>query len=148
MIITKTITNMESEGFENIHYFDDGFKGYSSEKELIITDYNGDQVSISYKSIDTEPHAEFLSNNFTKNEVDFDDVSALEWLNVMGEGASIERHNYSWVIRDGNLIEVSNDMFVTCKFCHNKAFSDTAHLHQGEYVGDECCWDSRLKMTE
>jgi hypothetical protein len=37
---------------------------------------------------------------------------------------------------------------VTCKFCHKQTRADTAHLHQGAWVGDECCWDERLRSTE
>lgn len=37
---------------------------------------------------------------------------------------------------------------VWCKFCGHQVSAVTAHLHQGEWVGDECCWDERLKMTE
>lgn len=36
---------------------------------------------------------------------------------------------------------------VACKFCKKEANIQTAHLHQGEYVG-ECCWDERLRITE
>lgn len=37
---------------------------------------------------------------------------------------------------------------VVCKFCHEQVPADTAHPHQGAWVGDECCWDERLKATE
>lgn len=36
---------------------------------------------------------------------------------------------------------------VVCKLCHQPALAKTAHLHQGEYIG-ECCWDERLRSTE
>lgn len=38
--------------------------------------------------------------------------------------------------------------YVTCKFCGKDARADTAHLHQDAWVGDECCWDERLRSTE
>ena len=37
---------------------------------------------------------------------------------------------------------------VECKFCERGVNAQTAHMHQGEYVGDECCWDERLRSTE
>lgn len=37
---------------------------------------------------------------------------------------------------------------VTCKFCHEQVPARTAHRHDGGYVGDECCWDERLRATE
>lgn len=36
---------------------------------------------------------------------------------------------------------------VTCKFCDRAVPVVTAHLHQGEWVGDECCWDERLSVS-
>lgn len=37
---------------------------------------------------------------------------------------------------------------VPCKLCSKQVDFKTAHLHQGAYVGDECCWDERLRATE
>jgi len=37
---------------------------------------------------------------------------------------------------------------VPCSLCGGQAPLKTAHLHQGEYIGDECCWDERLRSSE
>jgi hypothetical protein len=37
---------------------------------------------------------------------------------------------------------------VSCKFCKKLVGVRSAHVHQGEYVGDDCCWDERLRSTE
>jgi hypothetical protein len=37
---------------------------------------------------------------------------------------------------------------VPCKFCAKDVSAKTAHLHQGQWIGDECCWDDRLKASE
>jgi uncharacterized Fe-S radical SAM superfamily protein PflX len=37
---------------------------------------------------------------------------------------------------------------ITCSMCRRKCRADTAHLHQGKYIGHECCWDERLRTTE
>jgi hypothetical protein len=37
---------------------------------------------------------------------------------------------------------------VLCKFCHKDVPMATAHAHDGGWVGDECCWDERLRSTE
>lgn len=37
---------------------------------------------------------------------------------------------------------------VRCKFCGKLCVVRTAHLHDGKWVGDECCWDERLRATE
>ncbi|MDA8139788.1 MAG: hypothetical protein M0036_14150 [Desulfobacteraceae bacterium] len=35
-----------------------------------------------------------------------------------------------------------------CSLCNKPINPLTAHLHQGEYIGEECCWDDRLKASE
>jgi hypothetical protein len=37
---------------------------------------------------------------------------------------------------------------VTCSLCHAETPESTAHLHQGEWIGDSCCWDQRLRASE
>jgi hypothetical protein len=37
---------------------------------------------------------------------------------------------------------------VRCQFCHQKVPLQTAHLHGGEWVGDECCWTEQLRGSE
>ena len=45
-------------------------------------------------------------------------------------------------------IQDGGDRFVECKFCHKLTNANLAHAHDGGYVGDECCWDERLRTTE
>ena len=37
---------------------------------------------------------------------------------------------------------------VTCAICHRACCAKTAHLHSGQWIGDECCWDERLRASE
>jgi hypothetical protein len=37
---------------------------------------------------------------------------------------------------------------VKCKFCKQPTKKLTAHRHAGGWVGDECCWDERLRSSE
>lgn len=37
---------------------------------------------------------------------------------------------------------------VTCSLCGEETPATTAHRHQDGWVGDECCWDERLRSTE
>jgi hypothetical protein len=37
---------------------------------------------------------------------------------------------------------------VTCAICRQRCAARTAHLHQGQWIGDECCWDERLRSSE
>lgn len=45
-------------------------------------------------------------------------------------------------------IEPEEDELVECKFCHKPVPAKTAHRHEHGWVGDECCWDERLRATE
>lgn len=37
---------------------------------------------------------------------------------------------------------------VVCSLCGNMCGAKTAHLHSEEWIGDECCWDERLRASE
>lgn len=37
---------------------------------------------------------------------------------------------------------------VRCKLCKNLVPRETAHRHQGGWIGDDCCWDERLRSSE
>ena len=37
---------------------------------------------------------------------------------------------------------------VRCGLCGRAVPASTAHLHDEDYVGDECCWDERLRSSE
>lgn len=44
-------------------------------------------------------------------------------------------------------LEPCEEPYVICSICHEKTDPKTAHMHQGEWIGDEC-WDERLKASE
>lgn len=37
---------------------------------------------------------------------------------------------------------------VRCSVCHSNVPEITAHLHQGERIGDVCCWTEQLRGSE
>ena len=37
---------------------------------------------------------------------------------------------------------------VTCCACLNPCLARKAHRHQGNWIGDECCWDEKLRTSE
>lgn len=37
---------------------------------------------------------------------------------------------------------------VPCSLCGKPCAASRAHLHQGTWIGDECCWDERLRASE
>jgi hypothetical protein len=37
---------------------------------------------------------------------------------------------------------------VLCSVCREYCDAHLAHSHQGEWIGDECCWDERLRSSE
>lgn len=40
------------------------------------------------------------------------------------------------------------EICVPCCHCGLEVSAETAHLHQGQWIGDECCWDERLRSSE
>jgi len=44
--------------------------------------------------------------------------------------------------------EQEADETVVCSVCKQPCNKAAAHLHQGEWIGDECCWDERLRASE
>jgi hypothetical protein len=50
----------------------------------------------------------------------------------------------------GSEYSVAGDAVATvrCSLCNQDAPAKTAHLHQGLWIGDECCWDERLRASE
>lgn len=42
----------------------------------------------------------------------------------------------------------SGQAFVICSICKKRCVAHTAHIHQDEWIGDECCWDERLRSSE
>lgn len=37
---------------------------------------------------------------------------------------------------------------VDCRFCHQPTPAHTAHSYQGGWVGDDCCWEERLRSSQ
>jgi hypothetical protein len=53
-----------------------------------------------------------------------------------------------WVISSSAIRESDREYdpeLVTCKFCGGEVPAATAHRHGNGWVGDECCWDERLR---
>ncbi len=42
----------------------------------------------------------------------------------------------------------NNIIAVTCCICGNETPKNTAHVHQGKWIGDNCCWDEQLRSSE
>lgn len=45
--------------------------------------------------------------------------------------------------KDGNPMDE-----MRCSLCGRVINPDKAHLHQEDFIGDECCWDERLRASE
>jgi hypothetical protein len=43
--------------------------------------------------------------------------------------------------------EPAGDLLL-CRFCQRQVPAKTAHLYQGGWVGDQCCWDERLRSSQ
>ena len=47
-----------------------------------------------------------------------------------------------------NLDELLEGVETTCALCGEKCEAAKAHAHHGWTIGDECCWDARLRSVE
>jgi hypothetical protein len=91
-----------------------------------------------YVDVATESHPE-----------DIDDST----MKALVEGALVD-----YLFDIGNVREAAESMIdsydfadvkqsIACSICGKDTDADTAHLHQGEYIGEEC-WDDRLHASE
>lgn len=78
-------------------------------------------------------------------------------LKEMAVSADVLDHRYDRAIRikDENGVIVHEeirwlpyDLTLTCSLCDRPVSVNSAHLHQGKWIGDECCWDERLRSSE
>jgi len=51
-----------------------------------------------------------------------------------------------WV--EHNVEAKAADAVVMCSLCGHPAPEATAHLHQGKWIGDTCCWTEQLRSSE
>jgi hypothetical protein len=72
--------------------------------------------------------------------------------NVAYEDSETQEGDDEWI----ETLEVEEDEnaapeaagVVLCSLCGKSVPAKTAHLHQNEWVGDECCWDERLRAGD
>ena len=60
-----------------------------------------------------------------------------QWMDGVRLGYEIAKAKYRRL--DGN---------VECCMCGRQVPEETAHLHQDKWIGDNCCWDERLRSSE
>jgi hypothetical protein len=46
------------------------------------------------------------------------------------------------------IYETFEIMTVRCRVCESNVPEITAHLHQGQWIGDVCCWTEQLRGSE
>lgn len=47
------------------------------------------------------------------------------------------------ILREDNAVSL-----VQCSVCGKQTSAESAHIHQDSYIGDNCCWDERLRASE
>ena len=45
-------------------------------------------------------------------------------------------------------VKTAPETRVKCSLCGEPCNIGTAHIHQDDWIGDECCWDERLRASE
>jgi hypothetical protein len=86
-----------------------------------------------------------------KKDDDFYSAGDLEVDDIKEDnGAEWDDESGTRCLRCGHIAPLSafDADTVTCKFCEGECLALTAHLHRGAWVGDDCCWDERLRITE
>jgi hypothetical protein len=46
---------------------------------------------------------------------------------------------------EDDFIQEEDEGMVFCSICGQLCLQQNAHIHQGDLIGDECCWDEHLK---
>lgn len=69
----------------------------------------------------------------------------------LSDVAQVER----WLetAKDPDCLELADEVrahsdWTPCSLCNRAVPVLTAHNHQGRFIGDECCWDERLRSSE
>jgi len=55
---------------------------------------------------------------------------------------------YGAGFQDGREYQIEHGPKPLCALCSEPIDLNTAHRHEGKLIGDECCWDERLRATE
>jgi ubiquitin C-terminal hydrolase len=97
-------------------------------------------------------NARYLAHRGTRCPFcDSDEVEGAEV--TTGNGTAMQEMSclscqHAWVDRYTlTAITVEPEATVTCSLCHCPTPALSAHLHQGQWIGDEC-WDERLQASE
>lgn len=77
----------------------------------------------------------------TQRTSEIENVAAREYLMLWVE--ENRKHLPSLV----NMIAAYGRETVKCVHCKRSVPAKTAHLHQGDWIGDECCWDEQLRSS-
>lgn len=105
-------------------------------------DYTWSDGQYVYLTEDT-PDEEIISKAVKEIEDDFN-AQGIECAFIVHYSTNLDER----FTKDGEPIEDDDEQTVMCKFCHQQVPMYSAHLHDGGYVGDECCWDERLRSSE
>lgn len=60
---------------------------------------------------------------------------------------SLMRDVIACIQQDPTTVQVIDTVPTFCSLCNNECSAKTVHLHQCKLIGDECCWDERLRST-
>lgn len=103
-----------------------GVACFNDEVSMLITGCETGLTNIAYKAVGT-----------VDGSVLVEVTASVEDFIVSEEAEEEEEEEYDyWAKR------------LTCSVCGELCLQDTAHLHDGVWIGDECCWDDRLHGSE
>ena len=77
-------------------------------------------------------------------EIDYDKIKAA----VDKQSSDAAKEKAALDALELELAKIYEPISVECLFCGNPCLIRTAHYHQNDWIGDECCWDERLRASE
>lgn len=131
-----------------------------SRSRVYVEYSNPDEYGVSHPMTAVFPCFPFLGPEYKNNPAVILNIMRVINDNWDGEGwQAFEQLMYcptlyrnpndkKWYTRSEITKQENNEPDTNCSCCHKPISTKTAHLHQGEWIGDECCWDERLRASE
>jgi len=98
----------------------------------------------------TDKQLEDLFDGIISEETDRIESAALAAETTNDDGETLANQTKAAHEEIATILYEENELpeAVICKICGKLTPGHTAHRHQGHLIGDECCWDERLRASE
>lgn len=107
---------------------------------VVYTTTDGESVDLADPACnysDVSADAALKRSGSAHEELVRDGASWCGVCGAVGPDSDVQWHPEGWL-----------DDAVPCALCNRLVSGRCAHRHQGLWIGDECCWDERLRSSE